>query len=587
MTRMIHSFRSKLLLIYFFTITISAVMLTCILSEYFTNLILEQNTALTRNTLNAVSQNIDTYLDDLDRISILPYMDNGLLEAFHLYSNDKYQSVDNYSLCEAKRKISTSFQLSLDTNRNEVDSILIIYPDGKADYFNRYSEVSVKSDYQFVTQKWYQSILAADGSAAFIDLHAEDYLEIQSQNDVFSIGRLIKDPDTQKSLVAIVSNINNNALNSILNVDNFGTSSYILIQDNKGNLVYSPQKMTAELKETILQCKSSTITIDHIEYVKLDKPIGNTDWDINVLVPYYQIENNITITKITISILILFQIIFAFSLFCIWSHSITNRFSEIRNVMCVAKNGDLTVRYGGKKNDEISALGNDLNDMIIQISGLMEKERDALTKMKSAEYQALQAQINPHFIYNILNGLIGLNRLGKRDVLEEAILSLSRMMRYILEHQEYATIGEEVEFVNQYCKLQKLRFENRFALKIAMDDFVKDFKIPKLLLQPLVENAILHGLESLDHPGVLDIQAKTVTVSRENFIRISVIDNGIGFDTGKAADTNCLGIKNVRERLNLSFHDAVLELTSRIGEGTQATILINTDAGFSLPGYKP
>lgn len=578
MSRIFSSFRSKLIVTYLLTVTISAVLLACIIARYFSNVFLEQNVTLAGNTLNAVSQNINTYLDDLNRISILPYMDNELLDAFHTYASANLASTDDYTLLQAERKIRASFQLSLDTNRNEVNSILIVYPGGEADYFNRYTEVSVKSGYSFSDQKWFQPIIAANGSAAFIDMHPEDYLEKPLDGDVFSIGRLIKDPDSQEGLVAIVSNINNKSIDNILNTDNFGESSYILIQDAQGNLVYSPQTVAMELQKQIFACTGSTMTYEGVKYAKLVKHVGNTDWNINVLMPYYPAGNNIALAKITITVSILFEILFASILFYIWSNSITRRFSEIRTVMQTAKNGDFSARYTSRGKDEIAVVGSDLNDMIARISDLMEKERSAILKMKSAEYSALQSQINPHFIYNILNGFVGLNRLGKRAALEEAILALSHMMRYILEHQESATLAEEMELITRYCNLQRLRFGDRLQTDIFLDESVRSFSIPKLLVQPLVENAILHGIEPLNRKGSLRVSAKPESDGEKRFLVICVQDDGVGFSPDALSGGAGLGMRNVRERLALAFANASLVLTSAPGAGTRAVISVEMDA---------
>ena len=577
MVHFFNSLRSKLLLIYLITITVSAIILACVITFYFTRLISSQRDTLTKSTLNAICQNINTYIDDLDRISVLPYMDDELLSAFETVSDKSFQETASYNLCEAKQQINSSFNLSLDNNRNEVKSILVIYPDGKADYYNRYSEISVKDNYNFKGQDWYQSISAANGRAFFIDLHTEDYLNGKNSSNVFSIGRLIKDPNTQKNIAIIISNINDTALNDILDSSNFGVSSFIMIQDKYGNLVYSPQIISTGLQNQIYK-NSTVITDNGTRYIKISKNIIETDWNVNVLMSYSQVQGNITLINITTAVLILMQIVIAFLLFSLWSHSLTNRFSKIRNVMRIAKNGDLTVRYRDNGNDDISTVGSDLNDMIIKINSLIERERKALISMKSAEYRALQSQINPHFIYNTLNGFIGLNRLGKRDTLEEAILSLSSLMRYILEHKEYTTLQEEFSLVTKYCGLQKIRFEDRLNVNISLEDSISDFKIPKLLLQPLVENAIIHGIEPLGRIGTLNISAAKGAIDEREFVIISVIDDGTGFDIEKLSEMKNVGINNVQERLKLSYHNAVLELTSQIGSGTRAIIKIETEA---------
>ncbi len=200
-----------------------------------------------------------------------------------------------------------------------------------------------------------------------------------------------------------------------------------------------------------------------------------------------------------------------------------------------------------------------------------------LLEKKEAEFQALQSQIQPHFLYNFLNGLIGLNRLGDRKSLEKAIFSLQEMLRYILEHDEWTTIKEEFLFLQKYCELQKIRFQEYFNYFINFEKNVESYKIPKLILQPLVENSIIHGIEPLGHEGKLNITAKLDNNNNNNnsFLTISIIDNGIGFNKNKVKINDHIGISNVRERLSISFNNASFKITSKIGNGTKITIKIS------------
>ena len=452
----------------------------------------------------------------------------------------------------------------------------MIYPSGKADYYNRYSEYSIKENYDFKKEPWYRQIIDADGRSVFIDLHLENYLLGVKRSNVFSIGRLIKDPNTMKPLAIIVSNINDTALNTILDSSNFGVSSFIIIQDKNGSLVYSPQPISRDLQDQIFRSNSVTDENNN-RYVKISKRIDGTDWDVNVLMSYSETQNNINIIKATTFIFILMQIIIGFLLFSLWSHSLTTRFSEIRSVMQIAKKGDLSARYHSRSDDEIDTVGNDLNDMIVKLGDLIVRERKSFVSMKNAEYRALQSQINPHFIYNTLNGFIGLNRLGQRDTLEKAILSLSGMMRYILEENEYTTLEEEFDFLTKYTNLQKIRFGDRLKTNIFLDAHVAKCKIPKLILQPIAENAIIHGIEPLDREGTLKISATEKIIEAKRYLIITIADDGMGFDVEKLPQVKNIGINNVQKRLNLSYENAVFELTSKIGAGTRVVIKIELE----------
>jgi two-component system sensor histidine kinase YesM len=234
-------------------------------------------------------------------------------------------------------------------------------------------------------------------------------------------------------------------------------------------------------------------------------------------------------------------------------------------VMKKVQEGDLQMRIAPQGDDEIALLGHAFNTMLGRLSDLMER---------NAEYRALQAQIQPHFLYNILNTFIGLNRLGERRTLEKAILSLSVMLRHILSKKEWVTLKDEFLFLQKYCNLQKLRFQDKMTFFIDYDDALANFKIPKVLLQPLVENAILHGMEPAASPCELHVLATLKQEHEASAVCISIQDNGVGFNAQKQQESPGLGLSNVRDRLKLAYENASLSITSPSGGGTQVVIVI-------------
>ncbi len=205
-------------------------------------------------------------------------------------------------------------------------------------------------------------------------------------------------------------------------------------------------------------------------------------------------------------------------------------------------------------------------DNVFKYQELMEKHE--------AEYRALQAQIQPHFLYNVLNGLVGLNRMGDPRALERALFSLKDMLRYILDPGQWTTIGEELEFVGRYCDLQRLRFSDRLAVRISSDARAAPLRIPKLLLQPVVENAVIHGIEPLDRPGRLVVEARMDSRNGASVARITVSDDGAGFASGSDDAVERIGLANVRERLRLAYPSARLSIESEPGAGTRISIEI-------------
>jgi len=192
----------------------------------------------------------------------------------------------------------------------------------------------------------------------------------------------------------------------------------------------------------------------------------------------------------------------------------------------------------------------------------------ALRARSDAEYRALQAQIQPHFMYNVLNGFVALNRMGDRAVLENSLLSLRDMMRYTIEHGQRATVREEFAFLEQYCLLQKLRFEDRFSFAFDLEDEAAELPIPKLLVQPFLENAFIHGVEPSTRPCTIWVSARALAGE----LVISVEDDGVGCDPATIRERERIGIGNVRERLSLQYSSATLLLGGGAGVGFSAKI---------------
>lgn len=148
------------------------------------------------------------------------------------------------------------------------------------------------------------------------------------------------------------------------------------------------------------------------------------------------------------------------------------------------------------------------------------------------------------------------------------------MLRYTLEHGDWTTISEEFQLLQRYCGLQKIRFQERLEFDIRYEEETGKYKIPKLLLQPLVENAIIHGIEPLGTPGKVSISAALSCSDNRKYLRICISDNGVGFDMGQINADKSIGLSNVRERLMMAYGFSRISIVSHPGAGTDALIEI-------------
>ena len=243
-------------------------------------------------------------------------------------------------------------------------------------------------------------------------------------------------------------------------------------------------------------------------------------------------------------------------------------------------NTNATVRT----NDEIGELGESFNQMLAEIRRLMEQSVQEQKKLRRAEMKALQEQIKPHFIYNTLDLIIGLLETKQNEDVINMVEALGAFFRTSLSHgQEQITIREEVEHIRNYLYIQRYRHGDKYDYRIEVDEGILERKTIKLILQPLVENAIYHGVRNLERPGGL------ITIRGhiyEGQVYLEVSDNGLGMTTEIVADINrCFlietksegkkryfGLRNVNERIVLAFGREYGLTVESSAEGTKVTI---------------
>jgi two-component system sensor histidine kinase YesM len=170
----------------------------------------------------------------------------------------------------------------------------------------------------------------------------------------------------------------------------------------------------------------------------------------------------------------------------------------------------------------------------------------------------------------VLSNFAGLNSMGERELLEHSIQELAQFLRYMLNHADEVTLSVEIDMLEKYCSLLKLRFGDRLETIFSCDETFRKVLIPKLLLQPLIENSVIHGIEPSDEGGYVSIICEAV----EKNLIITVEDNGVGFDMEGINLENSVGIRNVRDRLLLFYRNASFSVSGKKGMGTVAKIVI-------------
>jgi len=289
-----------------------------------------------------------------------------------------------------------------------------------------------------------------------------------------------------------------------------------------------------------------------------------------------------------LSILLIFSAV-AFSVVAAWglSKSIYTPIKKLHDVTTTITKNDLQALMTSDNVDEITELGLSFNIMIGKIKVLLDSKIKEQENLKKAELRALQAQINPHFLYNTLDTIIWMAESNKTDQVVEIVSALSSFFRISLSKgRDWITIGEEVERIRSYLKIQKMRYRDILDYKIEVDEDVSENAILKLILQPLVENAIYHGIKNKRQGGTINVRARQ---KNHDEVQLEVEDDGIGFTPEKLAQLRAeleddsgdiklesgFGIGNVNKRIRLYYGKPYgLSVQSEYTTGTCVTLVI-------------
>ena len=296
------------------------------------------------------------------------------------------------------------------------------------------------------------------------------------------------------------------------------------------------------------------------------------------LMPYSYIHSEISqITVSTISI-VLVIILICIIIIYFMNNSIVKPIKHIIAFTNQISNGDFSNRIKDSSEDEMSVLSRKINSMVEDLQQFMKTQKSDEKRKRELELQMLQSQINPHFLFNTLNTLKWLAVINRVPILNKGISSLSELLRStILDNNEEITIEKEVENLNHYFNIQKIRYVDRFHVTYHIDEHLLSCSIPKFILQPVAENSIIHGISDQGKSLTININIYSV----EELLYIEIVDNGKGFDVENIQKVepknklSSIGIKNVRERIKLHYGDQYgLFISSVVGVGTTCQIII-------------
>jgi two-component system, sensor histidine kinase YesM len=389
----------------------------------------------------------------------------------------------------------------------------------------------------------------------------------------------------------IIDNVNNKLSEMMENTDSHRSMVKLdLIRRTMQSLTRYVDQMGDKIANTSTAAENEAV----LENIRFATSVMEEVIQDYVLYEVHRMEGQYAVMRESFSrwqvlsvVLILSAVAFSFVTAWSLSKSIYTPIKKLHDVTTTITKNDLKALMSSDNVDEITELGMSFNIMIGKIKDLLDSKLKEQENLKKAELRALQAQINPHFLYNTLDTIIWMAEAKKTDQVVEIVSALSSFFRISLSKgMDWITIGEEVERIRSYLTIQKMRYRDILDFNIEVDQEVAGNTILKLILQPLVENALYHGIKNKRQGGTISVRAKR---KGQDEIIIEVEDDGIGFTPGKLAQLRAeledesgdfklesgFGIGNVNKRIRLYYGKRHgVSIQSAYNTGTCVTLVI-------------
>lgn len=408
-----------------------------------------------------------------------------------------------------------------------------------------------------------------------------------SIDDVFSLAKAVQDPETGEVLGVILLDIRHDIIQSSINGVTIGEKGFVFVMDQEDNIVYTPVNgiVYRVNPKWVKAMEPMSVQIQGGSYQIRSELSPYTGWRTVGVFSMDEVMSSVNtivyilFTCVIISLVLVVIVSFKFS------RTLTNPIFKLKRLMKQAESGDLTVRFNFEHNDEIGELGQSFNHMIARIDQLIQMVYVEQENKRTAEMKSLQEQIKPHFLYNTLDTISWMARDYDAEDIVRLVDALTNMFRIGLSHgKDIITVKEEITHVSNYLYIQKIRYKDKLNYVIHVDESLYAVEVPKLILQPLVENAIYHGVKAKRGGGTITI---TGVPEGENLV-FTVQDDGAGMLQEKVEELNrrmsersvldekkSFGLFYIRERIQLCYGKGYgVHVESTLGEGTRVTITL-------------
>ncbi len=451
----------------------------------------------------------------------------------------------------------------------------------------------VWKEMSYETQSWFARLDTVQFTPLVLGTVLQPIANNRQGTFFFSIVQPLRLPGTKELAGAIQIFGTMEPLKTIMRGIDFGPNSRLYIVDHEDKIVYS--SLSAQIGESWKPDLGIDLTEQpsgaHSQIIRLEGKkrllsynwSSETGWKVVGLVPMENFSKGVARVALWTGVGILIGVLVAVTLSSLLSYGFTGRLQKLSRQIRSVQLDDLELKQESMQYDEIGYLSVSFRSMINRIRNLIEEVLKTKILRQEAEIRALHSQINPHFLYNVLEAIRMTVNKGDNTSAEAALVSLGHVFRYQVDQaNDLVPIGKELEFVEQYLRIQALRFGDLLEVQIDADDDVGEVLVPRMAIQPLVENALKHGQSSVDLTIQLTVRIRLI----RGDLHVEVIDEGDGMTDRRLAEVIAgleegftsdrrFGLANVYQRIKHRYGDrGSLTIETEEGAGTIVQIRV-------------
>lgn len=555
------------------TVIILPVLVMTINSYYSSERLLAQNyTNLLTDLAKQTNIRIDEFLKEIEKITLLA--SNGLSDNLSATHEGSFPIQDFLREGDEQNEIAAyNILMNYIMMKDRVFSIYLYNLNGGQDLFVSPNQ-PIDPDFKVANELWFKKFMHDNDRTITLTTRIDEQLE----NKILAVShaRKIHDVASGELLGVIVVSIDIKFIEIVNRNLQEGLRSRFMIVDENDKIVYNVnERLIGTLfRDNVRPPESLNVVVT--------SPLSQQKWTTYLYMPLDELTADGKILGHNLVTLSIVLVLFAAIISIFLSHVITTPIKKLLSNISLVEKGQFEQVEHIRSRDEIGHLSVRFNKMSHELKRMVERMQQEEIEKAKAEMRALHDQIKPHFLYNTLGSVKWIASMQQADKIVEMTDALISMLRYATRSDgTLVTIREEIDNIANYVTIQNVRYYDCIQMKYEIEDRLLDYHMPKMILQPIVENAIFHGLAELEEDGVITIRIQP----RGSDIVIEVCDNGIGMDQHtiqnfmedklEADKGTGIGLHNVQRRIQLHFGKPYgMQVASQIGEGTTFTILL-------------